>query len=183
MPGHYQHKHCHYCSNNHYSIPSVTYVYLFILDVEWLSVGFLYNKFSSTIFSLCYHTLFIWLTAKAKAKAKAKRSYVFITHWTFHVSTPISFAFMLKKLSPMIRDYHRLYGFRSYNILIMLPYPLHLSYSKGKGKGKGKGRGSSYVFITHWTFHVSTPISFAFMLKKLSPMIRDYHRLYDFQVI
>ena len=49
MPGHYQHKHCHYCSNNHYSIPSVTYVYLFILDVEWLSVGFLYNKFSSTI--------------------------------------------------------------------------------------------------------------------------------------
>ena len=34
VPGHYQHKHCHYCSNNHYSIPSVTYVYLFILDVE-----------------------------------------------------------------------------------------------------------------------------------------------------
>ena len=41
----------------------------------------------------------------------------------------------------MIRDYHRLYGFRSYNILIMLPYPLHLSYSKGKGKGKGKDKG------------------------------------------
>ena len=34
VPGHYQHKHCHYCSNNHYSIPSVTYVYLYILDVE-----------------------------------------------------------------------------------------------------------------------------------------------------
>ena len=34
VPGHYQHKHCHHCSNNPYSIPSVTYVYMFILDVD-----------------------------------------------------------------------------------------------------------------------------------------------------
>ena len=48
----------------------------------------------------------------------------------------------------MIRDYHRLYGFRSYNILIMLPYPLHLSYSKGKGKGKDKGKETVRVHNT-----------------------------------